>query len=69
MSDYLLFFFGIVMLGLGAFMYLKPKESTKKEMRDSEEAVSKIKRNGKFVFICGVVVIIIGILILVYRPV
>ena len=53
---------GIMMLGLGAFMAIDPKTSTKKEMRDDEKAVAKIRRNGFVIIGCGVVTIILGII-------
>jgi len=65
MYDYLGIIFGSAMLFLGAFMFFKPEQSTKKEMRDSKEAVAKIKKNGLIVMFCGVIAVTVGVLILV----
>lgn len=63
MYDYLPIILGCAMLSMGAFMYFKPEQSTKKEMRDSKEAVQKIKKSGRLVFFCGVVAVVIGIIL------
>jgi len=55
-------FVGLIML-IGLIMYLFPKQSTKKALRDSEEAVGKNKRNGLILAIMGAValaVLVIG---------
>lgn len=56
--------FGIMMLLLGLFMVIFPKQSTKKEMRDDPSAVEKIRKNGFIVIGCGIVIIIITIFLL-----
>lgn len=61
MYEYLPIILGCAMLSMGAFMYFKPEQSVKKEMRDSKEAVQKIKKNGRLVFLCGVVAVVVGI--------
>lgn len=66
MYEYLLIFLGSVMLFLGAFMFFKPEQSTQRELRDSKEAVQKIKKNGGFVILCGFAVVIVGILIYIF---
>lgn len=39
---------------LGFVMVIAPKKVTKKSLRDSEDAVKKIKRNGFLVIVLGV---------------
>lgn len=53
--------FGIIMILLGLFMVIFPKQSTKKEMRDDPSAVAKIRRNGFIIIGCGIGVILITI--------
>lgn len=53
-------FLGIIIAGLGAFMALFPRISTKKERRDDPNAVAKNR-------ISGIVMIIFGILLAVFR--
>lgn len=47
---------GLVMFGLGLFMTICPKQATKKDQRDDENAVAK-NRNA------GIVLIVLGILL------
>lgn len=53
---------GAIFIALGLFMAICPKLATKKEERDNEEAVKKIRRNGFVEIICGVLIILIRVL-------
>lgn len=51
---------GILVL-LGLFMVVMPKQSTKKELQDSEDALKKTRRNGVIVAILGIILLLIDI--------
>ncbi|HOA82089.1 MAG TPA: hypothetical protein PKK61_13665 [Defluviitaleaceae bacterium] len=57
MYSFLKFIFVAMILILGLIMFLCPKISTKKELRDSEEAVSKTKKSGLILSIVGFLVL------------
>ncbi|MDE7436073.1 MAG: hypothetical protein K2N01_09705 [Lachnospiraceae bacterium] len=51
---------GILVL-LGLVMVVLPKQSTKKELQDSEEALKKTRRTGVIVAILGIILLLIDI--------
>lgn len=51
---------GILVL-LGVVMIVLPKQSTKKELQDSEEALKKTRRTGVIVAILGIILLLIDI--------
>ncbi len=55
-------FLGLMMLGLGLFMVISPRNATKAEERDNEQAVASVKKRGFIIVACGIVVVIIGII-------
>lgn len=55
--------FGTIIILLGIYMITNPVKATKKELREDENAVKKVKRNGYIEIICGIAIIIIGILL------
>lgn len=55
--------FGTIIILLGIYMITNPVKATKKELREDKNAVKKVKRNGYIEIICGIVIIIIGILL------
>ena len=63
MYDLMPIIFGGLMILLGTYMTTNPVKATKKEFREDKNAVKKIKRNGFIEIICGIVLIILGILL------
>ena len=62
MYDRIPVFLGAVILILGLFMAIAPKSAAKKEFRDDEEQVKKIRRNGIIMLVLGIAVIIVGLI-------
>ncbi len=62
MYDKIPVFLGAVILILGLFMAIAPKSATKKEFRDDEDQVKKIRRNGIIMIVLGIAVIIVGLI-------
>ena len=63
MYDLMPLILGGIMILLGTYMTTNPVKATKKELREDKNAVKKIKRNGFIEIICGIVLIILGILL------
>lgn len=61
MYDLIPFILGGLMIVLGLFMFISPVKATKEEFRNDSKMVSKTKRNGIIVILCGIATIIIGI--------
>ncbi|MBP3921051.1 MAG: hypothetical protein J6D28_05755 [Bacilli bacterium] len=57
--------FGTIIFLLGIFMVASPKKSTKEELRNDEKMVSKTRKNGFIVIICGLVILVMSIIRLV----
>lgn len=55
MYDYLPYIFALIFLATGLFMTLMPKQSVKKEDRNSEEAIKKSKKNGIILIVIAIV--------------
>lgn len=55
MYDFLPYIFALIFLALGLFMTFMPKQSVKKEDRNSEDAIKKSKRNGIILIVIAVV--------------
>lgn len=55
MYDFLPYIFALIFLALGLFMTFMPKQSVKKEDRNSEDAIKKSKRNGIILIIIAVI--------------
>lgn len=51
---------GVIMLGLGLFMAVNPKGSTRKDKRDDPAEVAKVQKSGFGVVACGIVLCIIA---------
>lgn len=62
MYQWFIVFCGIMMLGLGLYMVISPKNATKKEKRDDESAVASIRKRGFIVIACGIVAIVLGVI-------
>lgn len=62
MYEYIPFIAGGAIFVMGVFMFLNPKQATKKEFRASEEQVKKIKKNGIIMSILGVCLVLIGLI-------
>lgn len=62
MYNYLPIICGGILLVLGLFMTICPKQATKKEERENEEAVMKTRKNGYVEIACGAIIIIMGLL-------
>lgn len=60
MYDLIPFICGVLMLGLGAFMTICPKQSTKKNKREDENEVAKVKKSGIILIVCSIVLCIFG---------
>ncbi|GEM_PF-1599053 len=45
---------GILIIGLGLFMFIAPEKATKKTLRDNPSAVKRTKRSGVFEMIVGI---------------
>lgn len=54
---------GVLIIALGCFMNFFPNKATKNGADASEENIKKVKRNGKIVIVCGIIVTITNILI------
>lgn len=63
MYDYLPFIFSLIFLASGLFMTFMPKQSVKKENRNSDEAIKRIKRNGIILSVIAIVFGLVTILI------
>lgn len=63
MHDYLPFIFPLIFIVLGIFMTFMPKQSVKKEDRDSDEAIKKSKRNGIVLIVISMVFVLVTIFI------
>ncbi len=61
MNHWIIVACGIMMLGLGLFMVISPRNATKKELRDDEKVVSGMRKKGFIVIACGVIAIGLGI--------
>jgi uncharacterized membrane protein YfcA len=62
MYDMMPIIFGVMMIVLGLYMVKDPVHATKKSLRQDENAVKKVKRNGFIEIGCGIVLIIIGLI-------
>ena len=62
MYDMMPIIFGVMMIVLGLYMVKDPVHATKKSLRQDENAVKKVKRNGFSEIGCGIVLIIIGLI-------
>lgn len=55
-------YFGLILVGLitlmGLFMFLFPKMSARKDQRDDEYQVNKIKKNGLILSVVGVIALV-----------
>ncbi len=60
MYDLIPFFLGVMMLGLGGFMAVFPKQSTKKNKREDENEVANVKRSGIILIVCSIVLCGLG---------
>ncbi len=58
----ILIILGAVLIALGLFMVICPKQAAKKENRDNPEAVSKVRKSGIIEVVCGILLIIIEII-------
>ena len=54
------FILGILMGILGLFMTIAPKNATKKENRESEQAIKKTRMLGIIITVIGIVIFVIG---------
>lgn len=50
-----------VFVGLGIYIFVCPKQATKKENREDEAAVAKTKKAGILYIVIGVVMILVGV--------
>ena len=55
---------GTVLIGLGLFMVLCPKQATKKENRENPEAVNKVKKSGIAEIVCGALLVVLGLVVM-----
>ena len=62
MYDMMPIIFGVMMIVLGLYMVKDPVHATKKSLRQDENAVKKVKRNGFIEIGCGIILIIIGLI-------
>ena len=62
MYDMMPIILGVAMMVIGLYMVIDPVKATKKELREDENAVKKVKRNGFIEIGCGIILIIIGII-------
>ena len=47
-----------IITAMGLFMAIAPKMSTKKELRDNENEVAKIRKGGIFLSVAGILALI-----------
>ncbi len=59
MYDKMGYFLVGIITALGLFMTLAPKISTKKELRDNENEVAKIRKNGIIMSVVGILALIV----------
>ena len=52
----------LCMFVLSFYMINKPKEATKKELRDDEKMIEKTRKNGIIVLACAITLLILGIM-------
>lgn len=63
MDELIPFILSAILIILGLFVTIMPKENTKKELRDSEEAVKKTRRSGIVIVGCGIVLLLVKLTI------
>lgn len=59
MYDAFPFIMGAVIILMGIFMVVCPKQATKKSMRDDEAAVKKVRNSGFAEIVIGILLIVI----------
>ncbi|MBQ8949944.1 MAG: hypothetical protein IJ065_02125 [Eubacterium sp.] len=62
MYDKIPIFLGAVIIILGIYMAIAPKSATKKENRDNEAEVQKVRKNGFIMIAIGIMDIVIWLI-------
>jgi uncharacterized membrane protein YfcA len=62
MYDKIPIFLGAIILLMGIFMAVSPKNAAKKEFRENENELQKVRKSGFIMIVCGIITIVIGVL-------
>lgn len=53
---------GVLMMGMGVFMATSPEKAAKKELRENENELKKVRKSGFVMIVCGIITIVIWLL-------
>ena len=53
---------GVLMMGMGVFMPASPEKAAKKELRENENELKKVRKSGFVMIVCGIITIVIWLL-------
>ncbi len=53
---------GVLMMGMGVFMAASPEKAAKKELRENENELKKVRKSGFVMIVCGIITIVIWLL-------
>ena len=53
---------GVLMMGMGVFMAASPEKAAKKELRENENELTKVRKSGFVMMVCGIITIVIWLL-------
>ena len=53
---------GVLMMGMGVFMAASPEKAAKKELRENENELKKVRKSGFVMMVCGIITIVIWLL-------
>ncbi len=53
---------GVLMMGMGVFMAASPEKAAKKELRENENELKKVRKSGFIMIVCGIITIVIWLL-------
>ena len=53
---------GVLMMGMGVFMAASPEKEAKKELRENENELKKVRKSGFIMIVCGIITIVIWLL-------
>ena len=53
---------GVLMMGMGVFMAADPKKAAKKELRENENELKKVRKSGFVMIVCGIITIVIWLI-------
>ncbi len=53
---------GVLMMGMGVFMAASPEKAAKKELRENENELKKVRKSGFVMIVCGIITIVIWLI-------